>query len=555
MTRSRRAPLPLLLLLLLLPSACAASRAASGAAAASPAAEAAAAAPERAGRGDKRKATKSSGSSRARVRCGASTASQVHKSTTSSATSIAARWDAGNCLLGARARAWRRDARTGLPLPGAQAGLCSATAPGGALSCEARAAQWNAPHVVLEPVYSSGYLRVLPTLVVFLPGTGTAPAAYGRLLAAAQRAGHYVVGLSYLSQPVAVSQFNAWCGAGVEPRSGPECNARAHASMLFGVENVENVENAENGGSARSSLRNASGEEGQADNNGSGRSVSMNGGSARSSLRNASGEGQQADHRSAVHVAAKSSLRKASEEAGPADAGLWDVSAADYCVEALLESALASVPWGGLFLRESGEKNGGNVTWDRVIVSGHSQGAGHAAFWAQSRPVLGAALLSGPQDTVGDALPWLHTMLPASGDTWWRVLLSAHEECGPLPLDRRSFCEPNGLMRNLAARRLVTSVSVSNWTGAGGARFAGPGSSGVVVSFAEPSATCPYGRKYHCSVALDRCAPLETTDIETLWGDLFALVAGEKSDDVPYGSATMAARTVDAAVLRTVDVH
>ena len=374
------------------------------------------------------------------------------------APAAASRWDAGNCLLGAREKVWLEDARSGRPLPGDQTGLCDPATPG-ALTCEARAALWNAPHVLLKPQsMTSSTLVAVPTLVVFLPGTGTSPAAYGRLLAAAQRAGHYVVGLSYLSQPVAVSQFNAWCGAGLEPRSGAGCNARAHASMLFGVENVIDF--------VPSYLLNAS-------------------------------DGLQED-------------------------GLWDVSASDYCVEALLKSALSSVEWGGLFLRENGE----NVTWDKVIVSGHSQGAGHAAFWAQSRPVLGAALLSGPQDTVRDALPWLHS-LPASNDTWWRVLLSAHEECGPLPLDPRSFCEPNGLIRNLAARRIVPSVSVSNWTGTGGAKFEGPGGSGVVVSFAKPSAKCTLGRKYHCSVALDWCAPLKTTDIELLWEDMFALVTAE----------------------------
>ena len=178
----------------------------------------------------------------------------------------------------------------------------------------------------------------------------------------------------------------------------------------------------------------------------------MNGGSARSSLRNASGEGQQADHRSAVHVAAKSSLRKASEEAGPADAGLWDVSAADYCVEALLESALASVPWGGLFLRESGEKNGGNVTWDRVIVSGHSQGAGHAAFWAQSRPVLGA----------GSSWSWAVAMHPV-------ILpppLGVHN--GHVPGSQgapRGSGAPHGPPRRSATLTQMEPVRVPTWGG------------------------------------------------------------------------------------------
>ena len=362
------------------------------------------------------------------------------------------RWDRGNCVRGASARIWRQDVHTGLPTGGGEEGLCDASkTPPGALTCEARVEQWDAPHVLLEPAGAvvasrESHFSVVPTLVVFLPGTGTRPQEYSRLLSAAQRAGHYVVGLSYLSQPIAVSQFNAWCSAGLEQRSGPECNRRAHASMLFGVENTSF---------------------------------------------------------SGSHLGDEQ--------------GLWDVGAAD-SVEALLASVLSSVAWGRLFTQK-----GGGILWSRMIVSGHSQGAGHAAFWAQSRPVLGASLLSGPQDTPSQALSWLRRMPPAL-DTWWRVLLSAHEECGPFPLHRRSFCEPNSLIMNLAQRRVLP---VSNWTGSGGARFHGPGGSGTIVSYAEPSAGCRYSRAYHCSTALDQCAPLDTTDIEALWEDMFSITGEE----------------------------
>lgn len=68
--------------------------------------------------------------------------------------------------------------------------------------------------------------------------------------------------------------------------------------------------------------------------------------------------------------------------------------------------------------------------WDRIWIMGHSQGAGHAAFLAQSMPLAGAGLLSGPQDDCSD-----------SGNCWiadhWetrdvRVLAHAHEDATEL---------------------------------------------------------------------------------------------------------------------------
>jgi hypothetical protein len=45
------------------------------------------------------------------------------------------------------------------------------------------------------------------------------------------------------------------------------------------------------------------------------------------------------------------------------------------------------------FLKSSSD----TLDWPRIIVGGHSQGAGHAAFLAQQVPAAAAALLSGPR--------------------------------------------------------------------------------------------------------------------------------------------------------------
>lgn len=288
----------------------------------------------------------------------------------------------------------------------------------------------------------------LTLIFKFLPGTGGKPSEYGRLLSAAQEAGHFVIGLSYLSQPIPVSAFNAWCLARIESRSSADCNTRSHNAMMFG---------------------------------------------------------QNSNWTKTFAV---------DEDMSDAEGdGLWDVDPA-HSVEMLLSETLQSLPWGHLFLTDNNQ----NITWSRIVVSGHSQGAGHAAFWSIHRPVLGVVLFSGPQDTVDDAMSWLRASAPSSS-TFRRALISAHEECGPTPLDVQSFCEADTLMLNLAAMNIRV---VSNWTGGGGVHFHDDGEQ-VVVSFAEPSSTCPISRKYHCSVALDACAPLQTTDIYELWVDLFSI--------------------------------
>ena len=88
---------------------------------------------------------------------------------------------------------------------------------------------WNASSILLRPKYVSKLTR----LVVFLPGTGATPSKYRKLLESAQSAGHFVIGLSYLSQPFPVSQANVLCTK--EDISNPTlCNSELHERMLFG---------------------------------------------------------------------------------------------------------------------------------------------------------------------------------------------------------------------------------------------------------------------------------------------------------------------------------
>ena len=62
------------------------------------------------------------------------------------------------------------------------------------------------------------------------------------------------------------------------------------------------------------------------------------------------------------------------------------------------------VPWGEQFIRDNG-----GVDWSRTVISGHSQGAGHAAYLSFVLDV-DAVLFSGPQDCSECADRWLEAM-------------------------------------------------------------------------------------------------------------------------------------------------
>jgi len=75
-------------------------------------------------------------------------------------------------------------------------------------------------------------------------------------------------------------------------------------------------------------------------------------------------------------------------------------------LEALLEWLADEDPQAGWerFLDERG-----GVRWDRIVASGHSQGAGHAAYLSKRFPLAGVVMFAGPGDFVQDLgpAPWL----------------------------------------------------------------------------------------------------------------------------------------------------
>jgi len=84
----------------------------------------------------------------------------------------------------------------------------------------------------------------------------------------------------------------------------------------------------------------------------------------------------------------------------------------EFNIQAMLVKVLTELDW-KQYLAPNGLP-----LWSKIVISGHSQGASHAAYVAQQRKLHGAMAFSGPQDACGDngaawasAVPDNHTEL------------------------------------------------------------------------------------------------------------------------------------------------
>lgn len=320
----------------------------------------------------------------------------------------------------------------------------------GELSCANRAAVWAAPSIALlaraphapqaaqrrvQPSERGG--GETPTLVLFLPGTGTAPLQAHTLLEEAARAGHHVLGLSYTALPIAVAQLDIWC-----TRPGADaaaCNTQLHEATLFGT------------------------------------------------------------------------------LTGDAAGGLWQVTRRE-SVASLAAAALRQLGWTQFLVPDAkgtGSSPGSSassysedVAWERVVVSGHSQGASHAAYLSVVRPVRAAVLLSGPQECPACGRNWVGAKRAAHTPVR-RATYALREECGDEPYDAQSFCaslHPGLQRRNLQKMGLAPGVLGNR--------------SGFVVLDFEPLVLGPgTGRSHHGSVALGKQAP---PGVAAMWLSLYS---------------------------------
>lgn len=102
----------------------------------------------------------------------------------------------------------------------------------------------------------------------------------------------------------------------------------------------------------------------------------------------------------------------------------------------------------------------GQVVLSKVVASGHSQGAGHAAILAIYRSVAGVALLAGPNDVVrqtGDVPSWTSTSRSTTSSVW-RGLTHTDDNSRT---DQTSSWDNFGMGGSAPARQVV-SGSTSN---------------------------------------------------------------------------------------------
>lgn len=374
---------------------------------------------------------------------------ECNATTETSRQTLIQTWNHGKCLLGASKKLWNIHP-DGTASTTNDALRCDPTSEFGTLTCEHFSHKWNAPHLVLTPALSvrdAQQLKQLhhdlPTLVLFLPGTGRPPSDYSRLLRAAAESGHYVIGLSYLWEPVAVSQMNAWCLFEPDPA---RCNSELHSFMLFGTSPFK------------------------------------------SDKRN----------------------------------GLWDVAPVNSVVH-LTVDVLSQLPWGNKFLTKAGE-----VDWARVVISGHSQGAGHATYLSVKKNTS-AVLFSGPQDCEPCITPWLHAEASSGHNVRRLGMFHVHEECALDPLFPQTYCARGLLFKNWHTLG-VGPDDFCLWSGDRGLKEDALDGCKVLVSLEAPK--CEEGRVFHTSIAADQCAK-KVNSAEWKW--LFSEVRGGDDGRVQHG--------------------
>ena len=113
----------------------------------------------------------------------------------------------------------------------------------------------------------------------------------------------------------------------------------------------------------------------------------------------------------------------------------WDT----YLLNITEEEALSS-PSDSIVLQ--GEKSFiATIDWSKIILSGHSQGAGHAAFIAMHKTVGRVALFSGPQEGLEDGFyeadkqHWLSKEIATPAHCWFALKHANEEDTARLILD------------------------------------------------------------------------------------------------------------------------
>jgi len=189
----------------------------------------------------------------------------------------------------------------------------------------------------------------------------------------------------------------------------------------------------------------------------------------------------------------------------------WAVQEKDSVVQ-LTISSLKKVEWGKKFLTDKGELN-----WDKIIVSGHTQGASHAAYLSQVKGVR-AVLFSGPQDSLASTKDWPRLKKAVQR----RSVYHKNEECGDDPKKPTFACDSR--LQQTQLKKLGFGPK-SYWSGKNDEL---PKSlENVVVTMPPPDhkVCAKKPRKYQDVTAANTCAPPNT--MEKLWVAMFSDMSGK----------------------------
>mmetsp|Transcript_39222 Transcript_39222/g.57281 ORF Transcript_39222/g.57281 Transcript_39222/m.57281 type:complete len:383 (+) Transcript_39222:230-1378(+) len=138
--------------------------------------------------------------------------------------------------------------------------------------------------------------------------------------------------------------------------------------------------------------------------------------------------------------------------------------------------------------------------WGKITFSGHSQGAGHAAYLAATRLVHGAVLISGPQDEC-EGCPegtkfWIDDTFLSTKITAFAHGDSTETFLEPtLPLMKDNWSRMGTWPAPLQVQNVDSYINYDVCKA-------------PIVSSLEPSSTSPCGRKGHCATALDDSSPV-----------------------------------------------
>ena len=162
--------------------------------------------------------------------------------------------------------------------------------------------------------------------------------------------------------------------------------------------------------------------------------------------------------------------------------------------------------------------------WSKISFSGHSQGAGHAAFLAQTRTIHGAALISGPQDECLNCPLntkfWIDEEFETRTVTAFAYGDSSQSFLEPtLPVMKENWERMNVWPSPMKVKNVDTSFGKYDVCKT------------PIVSSIAFQETSPCGRKGHCATALDDSSPtVYTASSAPIY--LFALNIWPKVTDV-----------------------